>query len=115
VKPMSFARASLLFCAFGGLGSLGCQYGAATDACYALVEAIGARLATCGVVATPEEGEQLVIDDLASDGLNCDTSPVSLRDEDIFYDQCIPEIAEMDCTSLALPVSCADKIYYRSR
>lgn len=95
--------------------SAGCQYEAATDACYAYVETAGARMAECGVVPTAAEGERAIFADLESRGLNCDTSPTRLTDETCFYEQCIPELEVMDCATLEVPASCQDKILYRSR
>jgi hypothetical protein len=98
-------------------GSLGCQYGAATEACYALGDGIGDRLYTCGYVATPEAGVRAVHDGWAAQGLDCDTSPTGINDERLFYDECFPALEVYDCDRLVggdLPEACL-QIVYRSR
>lgn len=99
------------------VGASSCRYDGATDACYAVAEGIGDRLADCGYVATPAEGEQAVLDSLAADGLSCDTSPIGIRDEASLYDECIPQLMTYDCAAIvnSVPAPCQEQIIYRSR
>ena len=100
-----------------GGGSFGCAYNAATEACYALADGLGARLNTCGYAATAESGAQAVHDVWATQGLYCDSSPTGIDDEDAFYDECFPALEVYDCAMLAageMPETCY-RIVYRSR
>ena len=99
------------------MSSMACQYDEATAACYTLAEGIGNRLYTCGYVASPAAGEQAVHDGWATAGLNCETSPISIADERMFYDVCPGELEVFDCALLLeeqIPASCM-QILYRSR
>ena len=89
--------------------SLGCRYQAASDACYAILETYGARLVECGYFATQAEAEM-------AEGLpiQCDTSPVGVRDEAQLYDECIPALMRLDCATADVgPPSCDRQIVYR--
>ncbi|HJL16031.1 MAG TPA: hypothetical protein RMH99_10255 [Sandaracinaceae bacterium LLY-WYZ-13_1] len=92
----------------------GCQYEAATQACYDLLDAYGARLAECGYYPSAEAGAQDLHDQLEADGLDCDTSPTGIRDEDELYMECLPTLETLACdTPDATPPSCRDQIVYR--
>lgn len=97
-----------------GLGA-GCGYDAYTDACYALIDTYGARLAECGYYTSAEEGSQALHDQLMMEGFNCDMSPVGVRDEDELYDECLPQLMVLECSVAAtmLPPACEEQILYR--
>lgn len=92
----------------------GCGYDAYTDACYALIDTYGARLAECGYYPSMEEASRALHDQLAADGFNCDMSPVGVRDENQLYDECLPQLMELECSMAnMLPEPCQEQIIYR--
>ena len=97
--------------------SLGCRYQAASDACYAILETYGARLVECGYFATQAEAEAAIISAWEmAEGLpiQCDTSPVGVRDEAQLYDECIPALMRLDCATADVgPPRCDRQIVYR--
>lgn len=96
-----------------GLGA-GCGYEAYTDACYALIDTYGARLAECGYYTSAEEASEALHGQLMMDGFNCDMSPVGVRDEDQLYGECLPQLMELECSMAnMLPEPCHEQIIYR--
>ena len=93
--------------------SAGCQYEAATQACYDIAETYAARLVTCRYFETQEEAEAFVHGNLAMSGLNCDTSPTGIVDATVLYEECIPALMVLECSDPVPPTTC-DQIVYRS-
>jgi len=101
----------------GLLGLPACGYDAATDACYSVLDVYGTRLVECGVFPTVEQAEAAILETWSAEAgapVDCDRTPVGVRDERELYDECLPALMTLPCERVhEAPSSCDAQIVYR--